>query len=537
VQPLSNELCKRLRLKEAAEAEAAAEQNLVPATPLLERVGADSSNFGVWLQGQMRDGLSTTKQVVVAARKAQHGVRPVPVWGLPERVIYRALVDFILRNDPPLDRGPDAYLHFVEAPVVHARELDQKKASESGAQKGVFQFLTVGSSSTKYVVQSDITAFYEYVDHGVLARELLTKTGDHEAIQALTALLGECQGHDYGLPQLLYASDRLSEVYADIVERNLLRKGWAVWRFNDDFRVAVSNYADALACLEDLAAAAREVGLTLNEVKTTTPRFTTYSMDHFGLSVDAELPEELRLDDPVDVVADYTEGAGEPDPAWAFEVLSKAWSPETPPDERAEDGLQLSTLNGDGVRQLRRALGRAIRATTPDVLDDLVKFFAYAPSLTPWLCRYAVASGASQLERAATVLDQVLSRVSLGDWQRLWVLTAVDDLSLLGDAAPGDVSSRASAVNQLLHGRHSALVASQALLTLAAGGYSTLEDVEHGLRERPDATKPWHLAALVRLHARGLVTPQQYSAYRDEGGLERTLLVAPQGEVSVGQGA
>jgi hypothetical protein len=37
----------------------------------------------------------------------------------------------------------------------------------------------------KYVVKADLASFYDYVDHEILGRELLIRTGDHAAVECL----------------------------------------------------------------------------------------------------------------------------------------------------------------------------------------------------------------------------------------------------------------------------------------------------------------------------------------------------------------
>lgn len=105
---------------------------------------------------------------MVSARKTPHGVRPVPVWGFAERITYRSLTEFILRDEPALDRSADAYLAFTGAPVRYAESLTTR------GQTQMFRNLFHGEIG--YVVHADITAFYQCIDHGILGKELLVST-------------------------------------------------------------------------------------------------------------------------------------------------------------------------------------------------------------------------------------------------------------------------------------------------------------------------------------------------------------------------
>lgn len=442
----------------------------------------------------------------------------MPVWGFAERIAYRALVDFLLRDEPPLDRSPEAYLEFIGGPVRYARELEPSAGP----------FARVGSSVVQYVVKADVNAFYDYIDHGILSRELLSRTGDYRTIECLMSLLGEVQGRAYGLPQLLDSSDQLSELYIDIVEREVLRRGWPAWRFNDDFRIAVRDFGAALAAIEDLAAAARDVGLTLNDVKTTTPKFSRYALENFGLSIDDELPDELGRHDPEDFVGDYIEGVGETDPTWAIQILRDANAPDAPRDSWSENGIMLGEIRGDDIRMLRRALGRLARAGIDDAFGDVVKLVVYVPSLTPWAVRYVMSAGRERPEAAANVLGSLVADVSLSDWQRAWIVHAFDELGLLDPAAPGSPEGAVEWVAGLRHGRHGPVVVAQAALALAHFGRIEFSDLEHALRSEPGAMATWYLVAIRRLHDDEQMAEDQYSAIRGEGGLHGALLATEQ---------
>ena len=47
-----------------------------------------------------------------------------------------------------------------------------------------------------------------------------------------------------------------------------LRQGLTVWRYNDDFRVAVDGWSDALNAVDALERECRSMGLALNDLKT-----------------------------------------------------------------------------------------------------------------------------------------------------------------------------------------------------------------------------------------------------------------------------
>ena len=514
--PVPDAVLRRLELEQAVHDEAQSWQSLIPIAPGWDQVDTNAAAFANWLNAQLRVGLAAVRNVVLSAQKSPHGIRPIPVWGFAERVAYRALVDFILRNEEPLDRSIEAYQRFTSSPLIYARHIEPVIGNRRP--------LTVASSIIQYVVKADVTAFYEYIDHEILRRELLVRTGDNDAISCLISLLAEVQGRTYGIPQLLDPSDRLSEVYIDIAERSVLRRGWATWRFNDDFRIATRSFADSKAAIEDLAAAVRDIGLTLSDNKTTTPRYKTYVFENFGLDINDEVPEEMQRMLTGDLEGDYIEGVGPINPNQALERLEQADTPEDFNREAGQNRINLGNVRGDEYRILRRSLGQLIRLGNPDALPHVIKLIIYVPALTPWALRYISKAGTQQLGQAATVLDEIVSKVSLSDWQRIWVVRAIDDLRLLEPSSPADQTLRAEWISNLRHARHSPAVVAEAALALSAAGLIQFGDLDYALRGEPTALNPWYIDSIRRLHERGMVTPKEYRAVRSEGGLFTVML-------------
>ena len=176
---------------------------------------------GEWAQRRCAGEFAPIPGQIVTVRKSGHGVRPVAELSVRDRVLYRALVSRWKTELPYPDRSSKAYETFLEAPLA-------------------------SKAAPTYVVSSDVTACYEYVDHGLLGREVLARTGDSDGVEALTDLLAGLMGRSYGLPQQSGTSDVLAEAYLSVVERRLLRQGLTVWRYNDDFRVAVDGWSDVL---------------------------------------------------------------------------------------------------------------------------------------------------------------------------------------------------------------------------------------------------------------------------------------------------
>ncbi|GAB3055096.1 hypothetical protein GCM10027053_14880 [Intrasporangium mesophilum] len=423
MEPLSPALIKQLKISNAVKDEAAATRNLVPGEPGWDRLSAKASEVDRNFVGILRNGFLPTPQVELIARKPGHGVRPIPYWGPLERILYRALSEIAMKPFEKPDRSPEAYVSFVKAPVHRSFELQQEENPDSDDDTDkFFHFL---ESPLKYVVKSDITAFYQFVDHGILKEELLNHGADFEATSALVELLRETQGRSYGLPQLLEPSDWLSEVYIERVHRQIVRRGLEAWRFNDDFRIATRTYEDALRAIEVLDEASRANGLVISEFKTLTYGMTNYLIDTLALGPSEEL-EKFIPDEVETIVGDYTDDFDD-DEDGAFQLLASASSDANIEDP---DAIRLRNIKTEDVRRLRRALGALSNADDERAVTHLIKLLIFAPSLTPSICKYVTSLTGDELG-LDEFFDEVIAAPSLNDWQRVWITGTMSTLGLL----------------------------------------------------------------------------------------------------------
>jgi hypothetical protein len=498
MQPVPAAVLSRLDLEQAARREAGATEVLMPTAPGTVQLEQNAAPFASWLAGQLQAGLVPCRGLIVAVAKPDTGIRPVAAWGFAERVTYRALTD-LLMSEAKYEggRSPEAYEEFSYAPLAYARARGRRPdaPTEQGWQQ---------SAVVQYVVKADLAAFYDYVDHDILARELLLRAADHAAITCMLELLFEVQGRRYGLPQLLEPSDRLSDLYAARILRALRRKQWAAWRYNDDFRIATDSFEDVKRSLDDLAAAARDNGLVLNESKTRTPSFATYWEEN-------EIPD---YDDSSDT-----------DPQWAVDVLNATVTPrDKAADSTITGKIPLHEADRGVIRRIRRALIRLADPHEPQaitVLPKLENIVAFVGSTTPYALRYLRAM--ARIDRPAVVatLAVLIADVSLSDWQRLCLLRAIHELGL----TETDPFSTWVAAHRAQ--RYEPAVRAEAALVLAAANKIDAPEVIRSLDEEPSALASWYLAALRHLRSRGAVSPEAYDAVRDESGLNAAILARP----------
>lgn len=385
-----------------------------------------------WLRSLMRRDFPVDPEQIVLSRKLGRGGRPCSLLGLKERLIYRGAVSLVENIVGSPDRSQPAYEEFQEGPL--------------------------SADDCRYVLKADVASYYQFIDHERLVDEVVAQTGDDLAVGVAVELLSTVSGRSFGLPQLSSVSDVLGDIYIDPMRRALLRAGFSVWHFADDFRVACASYEDALAALEVADHAARELGLVLNEMKTSTPR-----IDKYRESLTALLDRERELFDELEV-----EALAEPDAEeYGEDALFGALDRESLLDEDDFDEGDLAEIhNGeseyeeisdaqllaasrvtdlwvrededDDVQRSERAhvtakiLGRALRVFTlgrdPSALEHTASILVYEPSLTPTVARYLRACGRFARTETRQALDDVCTSGIVSTWQAIWIAYAAGEL-------------------------------------------------------------------------------------------------------------
>lgn len=388
----------------ALEHESAATRSLMP-----EDLGLASlfSHDGAadWAYRRTAGEFTPIPGQIVSVRKTGHGVRPVAELSVRDRVLFRALTRRWLGRLEVADRSPESYEAFRRCPL---------EASVPG----------------NYVVSADVAACYLYIDHGLLAREILARTGDSDGVDALTSLLAGITGRSYGIPQQSEPSDLIAEAYLSIVERRLLRHGLTMWRYNDDFRISVDTWSDALNAVDTLERECREVGLVLNDSKTFISKHATYEVNLDRRSdVLQEISEEVELDLTQFLISPYNVEMIEPEAndvsvGAAGKVIAE-WSSLI---DRRDEGLspeehEKQAILSDLVRWALPVLSS--QSSDDSVLDACGKILRFEQTLTPYVARYL---GAGKAEPELTVhwFEGYLGgNPYLTPWQAWWIAPAL----------------------------------------------------------------------------------------------------------------
>ena len=439
-----------------------------------------------------RTNPSYGRNAIVNARKLSRGTRPIPIMGVAERILYRALVSEIVSELVIAERTTDTYNQFILGPIRYVVLGEEADLS--------------GTDAVEYIVEADIAAFYQYIDHEILRRELEIQTGKIAEIDALIRLLGETEGKVHGIPQALQPSAWLSELYAAIIERHLQRDGWAVWRYNDDFRIGCRDYTTALDAIEAIETAARTVGLVLADHKLATLKIDTYAIRHTGQPIEtfADESDFEEIDILPGLYDDFV--IGEPlgelvDLDWLSaldEASRENWFQETTPYilRRIVATLRQVADHGDDV-----------------LLEYADSLIIYMPSLMEEICNYLVelaASGKKERRQVLEKIDSILTSISISEWQSMWLINLLR--SIEKDAFS---PRRLDWIEDQRKRGHGRALAAEASLAQAEAGVAKLDTLMEAIKVQPDALVPWYLCAIAEFARReGSPRNQRISALR-----------------------
>lgn len=397
VTRLSPDLIDQLEIADAISDELIQMPDLLPQQIVdLALSAADTEVVTEYIRQLAAAGTAVRPSPQVVALKWRHGRRSVTALPFFERALYRAVV-YSIRNDlVERVRGPESFSQFQNAPLQH--------------------------QGTEYVVMTDLANYYETLDLDRLSQEILRRSGQWEQVEWLHHFWSETSGALGGIPQMNSTSDWIGDTYADQLHRELLRRGLAVWRHADDFRIACADYGACVEALELFDEKARALGLLVNERKTLTPSIAKYreiveAPQRRLREINQQVQSDLTQFDPYDwslVTPEEAEVLQES----AIRVIG-TWLPEADPSTDANpiDLVQVlpQTLIVLGVQGLTSAL------------EKVPALLRWEPQLTPVIARYLrmlmIQDGAAVLR----TVHECIQNVTLTKWQRLWLLNVMEE--------------------------------------------------------------------------------------------------------------
>lgn len=443
--------------------------------------------------GAMRisTGYTPSMEVVVMPKRG-HGLRPISVLSPTTRLIYEAIVAKLAPSLPKPSRDQKFDDHKSYGSDADGPNRDDKDVR---------------------VLDLDIVAFYEYVDHQILFDELLARTLDPAYVSALRDLLSEMFPRGLGIPQALNASHVIADAYIERMSRVITRQGYDHNRYADDFRILTPTWESAHQAIEISIHAARQIGLTLSDAK---------------LSI--RKPEDIReeISEFEDALQPYKDAAA--DGLKSLEFISVGYDDvdliEVEPGNDEVDYAALERLVNDWLEndnespsRISRYAGLALKrledADTRLPVDTLVDIVMRDPTRMRTVLHYLTAQTSDADSWQALHRLSALPRTS--PWSKVWLLNQSARIdSMIGDDHAGFISW----AQEQLHDP-SEVVRAEAAWFLAESGKVTEYELLTVLITASEVTQCGVASAIGRYDASRTTASKLGAAVRQETPLTR----------------
>jgi hypothetical protein len=193
------------------------------------------------------------------------GIMPL----LVDRIVYQGVADHLA-------------LCFQGEPCVYSNRLSGPESARMFVH-GVQLWLEFQDEVARlcgdyrYVVETDITAYFDHISHDLLLSRIDDLFQDHfsrEVLRGAKQLLQRLwmrwstDRYRFGIPQMNYASSFFGNLYLDELDKRMCRQGYEFLRYVDDMRIFAEDEPGARRALADLIVELRKMGLYVSSKKT-----------------------------------------------------------------------------------------------------------------------------------------------------------------------------------------------------------------------------------------------------------------------------
>jgi hypothetical protein len=230
------------------------------------------ADLNAWLQPLQRqldahDYVPSTASPLDAPKADWH-IRPASVITLNDQLAYHYIALICLPNIRH-------YLEWAEGKIRFSNKIlpETENSWFTEMFPGWNQFreksIELLGSGYNFVLETDISGYYENIDISRLIRELRSLGIDAEHLANLSTCLNKwAEPRGRGIPQGFSPSDLFAEFYLDPLDRHLHSEQFVHLRYMDDIRIFTVTERDARRALHTLTIHLRERGLNLQTAKT-----------------------------------------------------------------------------------------------------------------------------------------------------------------------------------------------------------------------------------------------------------------------------
>jgi hypothetical protein len=344
-----------------------------------------------------------------------------------DRLFYQALAD---QAAPIIEAKADGTRSFSHklAPEGGPNMFLPTRTCWSAMQKALKEYAK--DDELEYVVKVDVANFFGSLNQHELINVLSDSGYAKPLYSRLEAILTSFTGDrsSRGILQGMYPSDLFGNFYLAPIDTVLAEHGVPSARYVDDIYVFVKSMNAAGALMRELIPALRSYDLTLNEAK---------SKIILKSSLIAEEPDlEALFSDAVEEISSQIED-DDFDAGYGFQ---SEWD-EDGEDEKSED-LELKATKHlfDSIEDYagheenieRFCLPLFAKASSDYAVDHVIEAFKKRPAMSQIFSSYL--ANFLESEAVRNSLIGLLQDYSLVDWQKMWVLAALSQVSKASDA-------------------------------------------------------------------------------------------------------
>jgi hypothetical protein len=350
-------------------------------------------------------------------------VRPICYLDVDVRLVYQALVDAVAKKVEPYIEA-----EFNEQLLSHrirsgASELMFRDPYDAYSTFIDIQHKHADANTFSHCLKLDVSVYYERIYHHKLQQLLQRFPIPGAVCTALMTLLRKfSDGVSYGIPQGLWPSDYLGNIYLLYLDEYLKNHNIYTIRYVDDCRIFCHSLREARSVLKACCNVLRTLGLNPQPIKTSIVEVEKLNPDLKPLT---EQFLNLRKD-KIKILVRQLETT-----YFGEEVVteSEEWeehereAPLTGEDIKAFEKLWIDAVDQEEKRisVLRFALAGLSAGASATAEDYVLTTMSDFPHLASATSRYLASLG-FKASTATRILDFLESEDSIHEWQEMWLL-------------------------------------------------------------------------------------------------------------------
>lgn len=343
--------------------------------------------------------------------KKNFTLRPGAVPEIIDRIYYQALCDAIASTI-------DNNLTNIQDNVLFSYRLSNKSNDEymfiesNGAYKNFisYQNSLCEDYGFKYVLETDISDYFERIYHHNLIGLLEGFNCDKEIVSTLASLLRKWkEGSSYGIPQGMWPSDLLGNAYLNDLDVAMISDDYKYVRYVDDIRIFCESEVAAKKALLKVSKIIRPMGLNLQPAKTYIHNKKSFCTKIRPFS---EKLEELKVN-LKDLITDFDPYFNE------FEFV-----------EDTEEGLVIMGLDEMfesaskypfNEQELRACLNVYSYTRQSNAVPFCLENFSNLPHFSSYFINYLTSIDYNS-EISKKILEFLESENNIYQWQEMWLV-------------------------------------------------------------------------------------------------------------------